>query len=37
VKDAKIAELERKLMDQQQSYERQIDELKVDLKREWFS
>jgi hypothetical protein len=31
-KDARIAELEKQLMDQAAAFERQIDELKVELK-----
>jgi len=31
-KDAKIAELEQRLADQQAAFERQIDDLKLDLK-----
>ena len=32
-KDAKIAELEQRLSDQQAAYERQLDDLKLELKR----
>jgi hypothetical protein len=36
-KDAKIAELEKKLADQQASYERQIHDLNIDLKSKFSS